>query len=444
MKKSLLRSALFGAVITAFSLGSCKDDNPGPVNPEPVDPGERWITVAGALMQDAPGDGNGGTMVYAVSREDAKDPNVSINAFSNGMHVKSNRTARLQSSDDGNFLYNIQYTGADGGIFNKYSVVGAGQFTEADVAVNTADYVGASPRWAKVSEQRGIAVNVRTPANVTNDAGDYLYTRGTAVVLALDLDNVLISGVQEYEIPLSTEEEAQGHHIWRLDAPVLNAAGNKLLIGTWMRRWLPGTTTGDATFGGARLGTKTVVVDYPSLQNPTVITSTVGTGDNSGYRSPMSHVGDDGSIYQATHRELAGAGGSHILRINQNNEYDNSYVFSLDAALGITDSYVYTWKYAADGIGYVLYRSGPSGTGTDHIARVDLNARTATRVDIPGNPTLNFSQYQGITVHGEEVYVAVAPVGLDGNIYIFNARTGEVTQGARLVNQTGNQYIGIH
>lgn len=444
MKKNLLRTVLLGAVITGFSLASCSKDNNGGPNPDPVDPGERWITVAGALMQDAPGDGNGGTMVYSVSEDDARDPNVSIDVFENGMHVKSNRTARLQSSDDGNFLFNIQYTGADGGVFNKYSVDGGGQFTEADVAINTADYVGASPRWAKLHDDRtGIAVNVRTPANVSNDAGEYQYTRGEAVVLALDLQNVLISGVQEYEIPLSPEEEAQGYHIWRLDAPFLNRAGDRLFIGTWMRKWIPGTTTADAD--AARLNTKTVVVDYPSLQNPRVITSTVATGDNSGYRSPMSHLGTDGNIYQATHRELAGTGGSHILRIGQDNEYDNSYVFSLDAALGVTDSYIETWKYAGNGIGYVLYSLVVDGSRTGgYIARVDLNARTATRVDIPGNPNLSFGQYQGITVHGEEVYIAVAPVGQDGNIYIFNSGTGEVTQGARLVNKTGNQYIGIH
>lgn len=443
MKKNLLKITMFGAVITAFSLAGCKKDNDGS-GPGTVDPGDRWITVAGALMQTTAGDGNGGTMVYSVSRENAKDPSVSIDVFNNGMHVKSNRTARLQSSEDGNNLFNIQYTGADGGVFNKYTVLGGNQFPEADVAVNTADYVGTSPRWAKLfdGDKTGIAVNVSTPANVSVD-GEYQYTRGTATVLALDLQNVLISGVQSYEIPLSAEEEVQGYHIWRLDAPFLNKAGDKLMIGTWMRKWIPGTTTADAA-DAPRLGTKTVVVDYPSLLNPTIITSTVATGDNSGYRSPMSYVGTDGNIYQATHREVAGTGGSHILRINQNNEYDNSYVFSLDAALGITDSYIYTWRYAGNGIGYVLYRDGASDTGADHIARVDLNARTAARVAIPGNPTLTFNQYQGITIHGEEVYIAVAPVGQDGNIYIFNSRTGEVTQGAKLINQTGNQYIGIY
>jgi hypothetical protein len=46
-------------------------------------------------------------------------------------------------------------------------------------------------------------------------------------------------------------------------------------------------------------------------------------------------------------------------------------------------------------------------------------------------------------VSGDEVFVAVTPVGKDGNIYIFNKKTGTVTKGATLVNKAGNHYIGI-
>lgn len=97
-----------------------------------------------------------------------------------------------------------------------------------------------------------------------------------------------------------------------------------------MRKYNPATGLTESTFD--RLGTKSVIVDYPSLENPKVITSTVSFGDNSGYRSPNSFVAEDGNIYQATQRDSKG---SHILKINTNNEYDNSYIFSLDAALGV-------------------------------------------------------------------------------------------------------------
>lgn len=441
MKCDFFSKLLGVGMIAALGITGCSKSNDGPDSTDP-DQSDRWITLAGALMQTEPGDGNAGTMVYSIKPADAKNPEFSVNVFDQGEHVKSNRTARLQASSDGKFLYNIQYTGADGGVFNKYSVDGGSNFSEVGSAVNTAPYVGTSPRWVKVSEKVGVAVNVKDIVNVFDGEGEqaiFKGIKGTAVVLAIDLENPRIVGTKEFELALSPEEQAQGYHIFRLDAPVLNKAGDKLMIGTWMRKYIPGTTTTDGT--SPRLGTKTVIVDYPSLENPRIITSTVATGDNSGYRSPMSFVADDNNIYQATHRELLGAGGSHIIRINQNNEFDNGYEFSLDAALGVTDSYIESWRYAGNGIGYVIYNVGGQG---GYIARVDLNQRKATKMTLPNEQNLDFGQYQGIAVDGDFVYIAVTGVSLDGNIYIFNSKTGEMSVGARLINKAGNRYIGVY
>lgn len=439
MKQQLRNILLYTSVISAFTIASCDNSGGGMVEPDETTK-ERWITVAGALMGTTPGDGNGGTMVYSVSKENAKNPNFSINVYDNGFPVKSNRTARLQSSEDGNTLFNIAYTGDNGGEFARYKVNGSGSFTQEDVTVNISQYASTSPRWSKLldGDKTGIAVNVANIAanNATDKTKAFAYYRGTATVLALDLQKVLINGYKQYEIPLSTQEELNGHCIFRLDAPVLNKAQNKLIIGTWMRKYNPATGVIESTFD--RLGSKSVVVDFPSLENPKVITSTVSNGDNSGYRSPNAFVAEDGSIYQATQRDSKG---SHILKINQNNEYDNSYVFSLDAALGVKGSYVDSWKYAGNGIAYVLYTH--DGTEQGYIARLDLNAKTATKVNIEYDADLNFGQYQGILVSGDEVYVAVTPTGKDGNIYIFNSKTGAVTKGAKLVNKAGNHYIGI-
>ncbi|WP_028666059.1 hypothetical protein [Runella zeae] len=439
MKQQLRNILLYTSVISAFTIASCDNSGGGTVEPDETTK-ERWITVAGALMGTTPGDGNGGTMVYSVSKENAKNPNFSINVYDNGFPVKSNRTARLQSSEDGNTLFNIAYTGDNGGEFARYKVNGSGSFTQEDVTVNISQYASTSPRWSKLldGDKTGIAVNVANIAanNATDKTKAFAYYRGTATVLALDLQKVLINGYRQYEIPLSTQEELNGHCIFRLDAPVLNKAQNKLIIGTWMRKYNPATGVIESTFD--RLGSKSVVVDFPSLENPKVITSTVSNGDNSGYRSPNAFVAEDGSIYQATQRDSKG---SHILKINQNNEYDNSYVFSLDAALGVKGAYVDSWKYAGNGIAYVLYAQ--DGTDQGYIARLDLNAKTATKVNIEYDADLNFGQYQGILVSGDEVYVAVTPTGKDGNIYIFNSKTGAVTKGAKLVNKAGNHYIGI-
>ena len=439
MKNRFLKSMLFSALAGGMMLTSCSSDDAAPVDDGNGQTADRWITVAGALMQEEAGDGNGGTKVYSVSKADAKNPEKVIDVYENGFPVPSNRTARLQSSVDGKTLFSIAYTGENGGQFSKYNVNGGAAFPASDVVVDISNYAGTSPRWAKLfdGDKTGIAVNVTAPTVKLNPDSTYMHTRGTATVLALNLQQSLISKYKQYELALTAAEESLGHHIFRLDAPVLNKAGNKLIIGTWMRKTNP--LTGANESGFTRLGTKSVVVDYPSLENPTIISSTVDNGDTSGYRSFNAFVANDGNIYQATQR---GSKGSHILKINQNNQYDNTYVFSLDSALGVTGTYVDAWRYAGNGIAYVMYTY--TGTEQGFIARVDLNAKTATKVDLPYEAGLDFGQYQGFVVDGDEVYIAVTPVGKDGNIYILNSKTGAVTKGAKLKNKAGNHYIGVY
>ena len=445
MKKNFFKFLMCGALLSSFAFTSCSSDDNSGSTENPTEENEiHYLTIGGALMQDTPGDGNGGTKIYSVKRDDAVNPEYTIDVFDNGYAVKSARTARLQSSKDGKYLYNIQYTGADGGVFNKYQVNGGNLYTPVGSEISTADYVGTSPRWAKASEDTGIAVNIGNIKNLFTEAGTsgtYLGTRGTATVLSINLLDPRLKAYKDFELPLSPEEEAQGYHIWRLDAPVINKAGTKAYIGTWMRKYNPSTLAAESNY--ERLGTKTVVVDYPSLENPRIITSTVAKGDNSGFRSPMSHVATDGNVYQATHREFNG--GSYIVKIGQDNQYDNNYVFSLDQKLGVTNSYVEAWKYAGNGIGYAIYSLSVNGSRQGgYIARLDLTNKTATKVNIPNEANLDFSQYQGIAVIGDEVFFAIAETGQDGNVYVINSRTNQVTKGAKLKNRAGFRYIGAY
>lgn len=438
MKKQFLKLLAFG-VATAMTITGCSKNNEAPAPEENLGDADRWITVSGALMGTTAGDGNGGTMVYSVSVDDAKNPNKSIDVYTNGFPVRSQRTARLQSSVDGSVLFNIAYTGPNGGEFSKYKVNGGSSYTELSDKVNIANYATASPRWVKLfdNDQTGVAVNVSGVKITTEaDGTTYKYARGLSTVLSLNLQAAGIKTYEQYEIPLSDQEEAQGFYIGRLDGPVLNKAGNKLIIGASRSKYNPATGQADNS-GTVKISSKSLVVDYPSLKNPKLISSTVSQGNTNGYRSFNAFLAEDGNIYQATQNGLTG---SHILKINQNNEYDNSYVFSLDAALGVTGTYVDAWRYAGNGIGYVVYSVADKG---GYIARIDLNARTATKVAIPDDEALSFGQYQGFVVNGDEVFVAVTPVGKDGNIYIMNSKTGALTKGAKLINKTGNHYIGV-
>lgn len=448
MKNRFQKMALYAVLIGLVSFStSCSEDDIDPDNPtDPVTSEDRWFTIAGAIMDETPGNGNGGTILYSVTEEEARNPEFEINVFENGYQVRSQRTARLQSSVDGSTMFNIAYGGDTGGEFSKYIVGGGDDFEQTGGVVNISQYAGTSPRWVKLfdGDQTGVAVSVTSPQ--VNEGDTYQYTRGTATVVAIDMEDVLISRNNSFEIPLTAEEEAEGYHIFRLDTPVLNAAGDKLIIGTWMRKTDPETGQIDGS-AYERLGSKAVVVDYPSLENPTVITSSVGQGDTSGYRSFNSFLAEDGNIYQATQRD---PNGSHILRINGNNEYDDSYVFSLDEALGISNSYIESWRYVGNGIAYVMYTHDAAATSNfndgeqqSFLARVDLNSQTAAVVDLPYDPDMYFFQYQGFAVDEDLVYIAVAPVGQNGNIYILNSVTGEVTKGAQLINEPGNHFIGI-
>ena len=451
-----IKYAFFGTAVVALAIAGCsKNDGPndGPDIPGDVD---RWITISGAMMDEEAGDGNGGTMVYSVTPEQAKDPNFTINVFDEGMHVKSQRTARLQASADGKFLYNIQYVGDDGGIFNKYIVNGGNSFQADGPEVATADYVSTSPRWMQAVA--GVGVAVKGVANDPVFTGEfpnieYQYTTSQVDVITLDLNNPQITETASFELALSEEEQAAGYHIWRMDMPVVNKAKDKVYIGAGVRKF----DTASFAIGDDGIieferddespaaWAKTVVLDYPSLENPKVITSSQTRGSTNGYRSMMQYVGDDGHVYQATVGDSEG--GSKILRISSaTNDYDNSYVFSLDNALGVTNSYIEAWKYAGNGIGFVVYtlvnNEGERVGG--YIARIDLNNGTGMKYDIPNEADLKFRQIQSIGIEGNEVYIAVAPIGQDGNIYVFNTESGEMTVGAKLINKTGNQYIGVY
>lgn len=446
MKKSLLTAAILGMTLV---FAGCNDDegNPGPGQETPESARE-FISLTASIPDEAGTAGNGGTMAYAITHEQAIDPNFSVNIYQNGFGLRSARTARVQASEDGTELYNIQYTGEDGGVFNKYLVKGAKNYQDTGNELDLSDIVGTSPRWTKAAENIGIGVHLTGSTTVTEGTAPnhiFKYTRGKVRIAVIDLENARVPNSTEFDFPFPAELEAQGYSVGRIDVPVLNKAKNKIFIGCNVSKIDPKKLSYNASgnpvwandAANRTLGTTTLVVDYPSLQNPKLIYSTVSKTNNHSYRTMTQYVGNDGHVYQAT-----ATGGKDILRIDSGtSEYDNNYHFNLDAALGVTDSRIQAWRYIKDGIGLVLYSIGGEG---GYIAAIDLNAKTAAKIASDYEAGLDFGQFQNLAVSGDHIYVPLTPTGEAGRLYVINWKTKEVTKGAILTGQSGSSYLGSY
>lgn len=467
MRTNFLTKVIFGSAIAISTLTACKKDK-GPDTPQASGPDildRKYITLT-AAFPDAEGTaGNGGTMAYAVTLAQAADPNFSVNPFTEGYGLRSQRTARVQGSKNGNFLYNIQYTGNDGGIFNKYKVEGGKNFADTREEVNTEPILGTAPRWVVAAD--GIGIGVYASALVQGSAAgagaDFVDVKSTAKIAVLNLDDPQITRQTEFTIPFTAEQTKAGYQIGRIDVPVLNAAKTKVFIGCNLTRTDVTKKSGVNATSGAQtwstgvrdLGTATLVVDYPSLANPKLIyvDPAISKVNNHSYRTMTQYVGTDGHVYQAT-----ATSGSQILRISSaTNEYDNNFNFNLKTALGTANNVaISAWRYIKDGVGIVLFTETNVQGG--YLALIDLNAKTATRLATDNQTDIGFSgrstpvpaitgtfgQFQNIGVVGDNVYVPMTPNGVDGNLYIINYKTKQITKGAKLKNQSGSFFIGAY
>lgn len=471
MRNSFLTKVIFGSVIAVSTFTACKKDKesgtPQASGSDILD--RKYITLT-AAFPDAEGTaGNGGTMAYAITLAQATDPNFVVNAFNEGYGLRSQRTARVQGSKNGNFLYNIQYTGNDGGIFNKYKVEGGKTFTDTREEVNTEPILGTAPRWVVGAE--GIGIGVYAAAVVQGSAAgagaDFVDVKSTAKIAVLNLDDPQITRQTEFTIPFTPDQTKAGYQIGRIDVPVLNAAKTKVFIGCNLTRTDITKKSGVNATSGAQtwssgireLGTATLVVDYPSLANPKLIYAdpAVSKVNNHSYRTMSQYVGTDGHVYQAT-----ATSGSQILRISSaTNEYDNSFNFNLKTALNTSNNVaISAWKYIKDGVGIVLYTE-TSVTG-GYLALIDLNAKTATKLTTEKQSDIGFSgrsantatgvtaitgtfgQFQNIGVAGDNIYVPMTPNGIDGSLYVINYKTKQISKGATLKNQSGSFFIGAY
>jgi len=472
---NLLKSALFASAIAAVTLTGCESKNdPAPEAKNPENPetgGTRYITLAATKSSGSNGaaptapNGNGGIFVYGITHEQAIDPSfeLDIHGKDAGFHITSPRTSRIQVSEDGTKLWDIQYTGPDGGVFSSYSVHGKNDYRPFGRQVNTGDALGTTtPRWTKSTDDIGFVL--RSAETVTESEGtglDATFKRKvtTFKIAELDLVNPGMANMRTMPVAFPDEWASKGYVLGRTDMPLLNKAKNKVYIACSVSKIDPNEPSLDTDGrvqwvkndnANSTIGAVTLVLDYPSLRNPELTISNVAKGDNNSFRTQIQHIATDGHVYQAV---CSHGVGHKITRISSaTNKYDDSYDFDLRTALGLNDMNIVGFKYIKDGIGVVLYnreKSDGKKYGA-HLALVDLNAKTATKLPTEleadeafyQNNVLN--QWQNIGAIGDYAYVPLAPPSKDGYLYVINWKTKEITKGAKLKNMAFAYYIGAY
>lgn len=422
--KSLLATLMVGL---ALLTTACDSDD---------DKIDDEIKNSGKIFHIALAVGSGSpSQTYVQNLPDLSTGEISFSKF--GFEVPSTRTSRIYASYRGDFLYNLDY---GGGLIYKYEVKGSQTYnqvseTNVEIAVGTA-----YPRWTKVNEEHALLHNITTE-NMYDKNNVYTHTTSKANLVSVELDDLLMESVESFTLPTTDEDIANNNYVFRIDAPIVSSG--KAFYGMAKRHYDPET---DKTSTPAYTNVETLVVDYPSLKNPKLISTNVdgAKGSTNGYRTPVGHKDEVGDIYQII-SVPDNTYDTYILRI-KDGVYDESYSFNLSELLGENTS-SNGWFYVGDGIGYVPYANTDEGELADpvwSVARVDVYNNTAVKLALPKN--LWLQQYQYSVAHEGKFYMAIAPRGGEGYIYIFDptsAAPDAFTKGAKIQTGADAYYIGI-
>jgi hypothetical protein len=374
----------------------------------------------------------GNTETYVQALDNIEEGKISFNNY--GFEIPSTRTARVYASQDGKTLYNLNY---GGGTILNYAVKGLQQYDLLH-ETNVAPIIGTEyPRWTKLNDQNALLHNVKTEnvyANPADESSKYKYTESKTSLANIDLATMAVKDYITFETPTSDEDKTENFYISRIDAPAI--LNGKAYYGVTKAKRNPEKPT--ETLKGIVYQATSLVVDYPSLKHPKVISSTLTTGSTYGYRVPVSHVYNN-AIYQISSTGM-------MLKL-KDGAYDDSYIFDISKSLGF-DVGTLGWFHVADGIGYCTFYDKAKGNSEEAaawgVARVDLNTKTAIKMDLPDK--LYLFQYQMAKAVAGKLYMALAPIGSQGRIYIFDSKDATskgFKEGASIETGAGASYIGI-
>lgn len=429
-------SVLAVSAMTLALFTACSDDT-DKVDPPGTTPGHDFHIAFASGTES-----NSATLVQGVSglNEGTISPRT-------GHEMESSRTARIFASTDGTTIWSLNYTV---GTIEKLSYQGGDIYTrtgriDASVPLGTK-----TVRFTKLNDRTGSVHYISAKAHYEdeNNPGTYQGHTMTASIGMLNLENMVMEAGYNSSIEVTINEELakQGYYIFRIDCPVLS--GGKLYYGAGLRKFDP-LTGKNATVDK----TCTLVIDYPSLTNATVVMTDHVAGATNGYRTPTQHINEEGEILQL----VSGNDEVHIVKL-VDGRYDTSFDFDLRAKLG-KGAASNGFFYAGNGIAYIPYEDlsedkiqvgvdpdgNPSYSAMWKLARIDLTKGTAVDLNVPDN--LWLTQYQNSVVRDGIFYIALSPVGTDGHIYKFDvsSESPDGTKGASITGTGSEQYyIGIY
>ncbi len=427
------KKTLFTAACAVAIFSSCKKDDPTDNITPPVEKDFQLSFASGSGSNSA-------TYLQGIS-----DLTVGEISFSGkGYQMPSARTARIFVSSDGSTVYNLNYTV---GTIDKYIYSGGENYTAVGTPFDASIPLGVKAvRFTKLNDQAASVHNIAATAQY-NDASEYVGHKMVLSIGILNLETMNFGTNFNKEIILNLPGDLgkQGYYISRIDCPVIS--GNKLYYGAATSKFNAATGKAEATDKAF-----TLVLDYPGLTNPTTIETTLAKGATNGYRTQTQYVDESGDILQM----VSDGKNLSIVKI-RNGQYNTSYKFDISQKLG-RDASSNGWFYVGNGIGFMPYEKigdaevqigvNPSGEPTYSSAwglmRIDLNSQTVVDLETPAN--LWLQQYQTSVARDGKFYIALAPVGEQGYIYIYdvNSTSSKGTQGAKITAGADQYYIGIY
>lgn len=436
--KSLVKSMFIAGALVGAVACSSDDKSPEVIDPKPN---------SGKQFQLAFASGSGSESYTYLQGVDNLSSGV-ISFDKKGYQMPSSRTSRIYVSDDGKYVYNLNYTVGD---LRKYEHKGGQSYVQVG-HIDSSVVIGVKTgRFTKLDEKQGSVHYIKAEPVYSDQEGKsgYLGHKMTAGIALIDMDAWAFKPGFQSSISVKLDEEhtKKGYYISRIDSPVLS--NGKLYYGAAVSIFDPSTGKGksvDKAF--------TLVVDANDLTQTAVITTTNVEGSTNGYRTPTLYKDEQGDILQMVN----GKEKTFITKI-VNGKYEGVSKFDLGAALGNKKVSSNGWFYVGKGIGYVPYQKldedqfemgvNPEGVPTKTsvwgVARVDLNNNTAVDLDVPKGK-LWLTQYQTSIVRDGKFYIALAEVSGKGNIYIFdvNSTSTKGTLGAEITSGVDQYYIGVY